>query len=235
MPVPATDIGLDSIRNELGAGGGAVSLNTLYSYSNIDGYSNPFAGSWHNLSMGLQSPGKFAANIFPYYSSGSNQAVNNWANYYHDEPVKLSYTFASALGPGRDVAVDLFVEDAPGPTFTSPFDTFVLPGGGAPPYSQVDYSTNIPAFSYFFGPGGYYIKARIQALGGFAATVDVIASIDQDFAGQNQDRGNYTQAFGSWFLPAPFDDVLVDGSVMGSGFPTAIAWNKRTEFSVTIM
>jgi hypothetical protein len=168
---------------------------------------------------------------------GEDLAVNRWANYDHDATVKVSYTFASAMVPGRDIRVELYIDSVPGAIAGSAtmFDSFTLMGAtpALPPYSQVDFSTGVPALSNY-SASGYYIKAYVESLPTpFNANMDVIASVDDDGVGQNTDRGNYTQAFGLYDIFTPFDNDLVDGSPNGVGFPQPIAWNKRTNFSVT--
>lgn len=242
MPIGTTNIGLLGLATELGLPTPTgILLSDAYSSSDVDGLSNGWAGSFHNLSMGLSPTGIFRTQIFSPYFTGDNFALNRWANYDHDAPVRLSYTLSSAMVPGRNVRFELYLDSNPGPPTTSAsailFDTVTLFGANPapPPYTQVDFNTGVAAHSNFW-PTGYYITAVISCLPTpFSADMNVVSSTDDDGVGANTDRGNFTQSFpGPWDIVTPFDGVLVDGSAAGTGFPLPIAWNKRTNFSVTI-
>jgi hypothetical protein len=236
--VPSTNINIYDIDQALGAPsitGQDISLIGLFSYSNVSGLSSPYAGSYHNISMGLGTPARFGTKIYSTYSGGTNLKTSNWASYQHDTNVNLSYTVTNTIAMrGFDVRCDIFLSDTPRANQYL-IDTFTVTSGpgGTPTQTKTDWDSGIAAYTSFYGvAGGYFLEANFVLLGGgMPVNMMIVASTDSDGVGQDTGRDNYSTAMGPWDLNSmgPFSDTIVGGA---GAWPSLIAWNKRTSFTI---
>jgi hypothetical protein len=241
--VPATNIMMSDINQGLTYPFTGSPLNlvmsNLYAYSDVDGLTSTYAGSYHNTLIGV-STGTFAQNIYVNYAASDNMKIGNWANYSHSENVNITYTFNNTLNPFRgDVNVDVWLSDAFGAPLGGPIDSFMVYDAATPGFqtvTQTNFNSGIDAYTTFSGIGGYYIYLRMQtnAIPNQPVNVQVSALSDTDGVGPNLGRTDWITANSAWDLNnVTGQGMFVNTMFCGATpFGNVIAWNKRTRFII---
>jgi hypothetical protein len=242
--VPATNIMMSDIDQALTYpyGGSNLVMSNLYAYSDVDGLTSTYAGSYHNTLIGV-SPGTFAQNIYINYAAAADMKIGNWANYLHQENVNMNYTFNNTLTPGRgDVNVDVWLSDAYGAPMAAPIDSFTVYDAATPGFQTVtrtNFNSGIDAYAAFSGIGGYYIFLRMMAnaVPGNPVNVQVTSLSDTDAVGPNQGRTDWLTANGPWDLNNVTGQGMFLNTMFCGAFPfgNVIAWNKRTSFVINFV
>lgn len=245
-PIPTTDIPISEINAQLGnyVGSGAgvnSSLGDLYDFASTSSGlgSAGIAGNYHNLAMGVGVTGKFAAQIWTVWNSGVyyDLPVGNWGNYFFDHNVVLDWDIS--MDPGfkpSDVAqIDLYLSDTNNGSGTNTLVANIPLAQGQSSH-QVDFNTQIPAYTNYGTSLGYWIYADISMTAGSAS--DSFVKIpsgtfgDTDGVGPDISRSRRTSGmpYNIGTNGNPFSGVLFGGSNINA----PIAWNKRTYFALEI-
>jgi len=240
MPaIPTSDIAIADIDSQLGNPYGAtdLSLFNLYAHasttSGISAGSSGYAGNFHNLAMGVSSPGKFANKIWSKWNGGSNLPVGNWGNYFFDANVVLDWniTFDPSFKLGDRLIVVLYLSDAynggNGNVLSTVANITLGPGQSS---VVTDFDTQIPAYSTY-NTTGYYIYVVLSSnIPASNCIVTITTGFgDTDGVGPDTTRTRYGSAINVGYL-GTFGGIIISGSTTSA----QIAYNKRTYFTLTV-
>ena len=239
-PISTTDINILEIDSQLGSPYGPTdfSLYNCYNFASTASAialgSAGMAGNFHNLAMGVGSPGLFAQQIWGVWHGGGDYPVGNWGNYFYDANVVLDWNISMdpAFKPADVVSVDLYLSDAYSAGFLSLVANITLSPGQSS--VQTDFDTGLAAYSGYHTTG-YWIYANISLAG---STSNAFVSLpsgtfsDTDGVGPDTSRSRRTAGM-PWNIGSSgssFSGVLFGGSAINA----QIAYNKRTSFRITV-